>query len=213
MADKRQVRRNIKQLQRIKTWQLLVLLLIMCFVSATFLRLNNIGMAERRQAVLAADQSSAIPFDSAVVQNRLYDLQRYVAAHMNTDTGPFYLEGQYRRDAQKLVDKAKESNTSGVNINAEAEAVCKPRFGVWSPAYVQCFADELAKYPPSEDPVQNVSLPSTDLYRYSFAPPVWSPDFAGWSVLICIGIIVMIIARLLSLAILRMLLKRHYRGI
>jgi hypothetical protein len=185
----------------------------MCFVSATFLRLNNIGMAERRTAVLMADKSTSAAVDSAVVQNRLYDLQRYVAAHMNTDTGPFYLVGQYRRDAQKIVDKAKESNGSGVNINAEAEAVCKPRFTTWSPAYVQCFADELAKYPPSDDPVQNVTLPSTELYRYSFAPPVWSPDFAGWSVLICIVIIVMIIARLLSLAILRMLLKRHYRGI
>lgn len=213
MADKRQVRQSIKRLQRVKTWQLLVLLLLMCFVAATFLRLNNIGMAERRAAVLAADKSATQPFDSSVVQNRLYDLQRYVAAHMNTDTGPIYLEGQYRRDAQTIVDKAKESNNSGVNINAEAEAVCRPRFSVWSPAYVQCFADELAKYPPSEDPVQNVSLPSTELYRYSFASPVWSPDFAGWSVIICIIIIVMIIARLLSLAILRILLKRHYRGI
>jgi hypothetical protein len=213
VADKRQVRKSIKQLQRIKTWQLLVLLLLMTFVAATFLRLNNIGMAERRQAVLAADTSTTEPFDSSVTQNRLYDLQRYVAAHMNTETGPFYLEGQYRRDAQKVVDEAKRNNSSGVNINAEAEATCKPRFTVWSPAYVQCFADELAKYPPSADPVQNVNLPSTELYRYSFSAPLWSPDFAGWSVAICIMIIVMIIARLLSLAVLRMLLKRHYRGI
>ena len=200
-------------MQRVKTWQLLVVLLLMGFVAATFLRLNNIGMDDRREAVLAADRATTEPFDSSVVQNRLYDLQRYVAAHMNTDTGPFYLEGQYRRDTQKLIDEAKASGSSGVNINAEAEAVCKPRFSSWSPAYVQCFADELAKYPPSPDPVQNVSLPSTDLYRYSFAGPIWSPDFAGWSVLLCIIIIVMIIARLLSLAILRLLLKRHYRGI
>lgn len=213
MADKRQVRKSIRQLQRIKTWQLLVLLLLMCFVAATFLRLNNIGMAERREAVLAADKSTAEPFDSSVTQNRLYDLQRYVAAHMNTETGPFYLEGQYRRDAQKIVDIAKQNSNSGVNINAEAEAVCRPRFDAWSPAYVQCFADELAKYPPSPDPVQNVTLPSTELYRYSFSAPIWSPDFAGWSVVICIVIIVMIIVRLLGLLVLQMMLKRHYRGI
>ena len=185
----------------------------MAFVSATFLRLNNIGMADRRDAVKAADSTPGQAVDSAITQNRLYDLQRYVAAHMNTDTGPFYLEGQYRRDAQKLVDEAKKSSGSGININAEAEAVCKPKFTVWSPAYVQCFADELAKYPPSADPVQNVTLPSTELYRYSFSGPLWSPDFAGWSVVICGVIIVMIIARLLSLVVLRMLLKRHYRGI
>lgn len=213
MADKRQVKKSIKQLQRVKTWQLLVVLLLMGFVAATFLRLNNIGMAERRDAVLAADKSTAEPFDSSVTQNRLYDLQRYVSAHMNTETGPFYLEGQYRRDAQKAVDIAKQSSNSGVNINAEAEATCKPRFTVWSPAYVQCFADELAKYPPSPDPVQNVSLPNTELYRYSFSAPLWSPDFAGWSIAVCLVIIVMIIARLLGLIILRILLKRHYRGI
>lgn len=185
----------------------------MSFVAATFLRLNNIGMAERREAVLAADKATTEPFDSSVVQNRLYDLQRYVAAHMNTETGPFYLEGQYRRDAQKIVDAAKLNSSSGVNINAEAEAVCKPRFDTWSPAYVQCFADELAKYPLSADPVQKAQLPNTELYRYSFSSPLWSPDFAGWSVVICIVIIVMIIARLLGLLILQMILKRHYRGI
>jgi hypothetical protein len=213
VADKRQVRKGIRQLQRVKTWQLLVLLLLMGFVAATFLRLNNIGMSERREAVLAADKAAETTFDSTVTQNRLYDLQRYVAAHMNTETGQFDLDGQYRRDAQKVVDAAKQSSGSGVNINAAAEAVCKPRYTVWSPAYVQCFADELAKYPPSPDPVQNVNLPNPKLYRYSFSSPLWSPDFAGWSVVICGVIIVMIIARLLSLAVLRLLLKRHYRGI
>jgi hypothetical protein len=209
VAGKRQVRRSIKQLQRIKTWQLLVLLLLLGFVAATFLRLNNIGMAERREAVLAADKSG----DSRATQSRLYDLQRYAAAHMNAETGPFYLEGQYRRDAQKVVDAAKESGGSGININAAAEATCKPRFTSWSPAYVQCFADELAKYPPSPDPTQNVTLPSPDLYRYGFSAPLWSPDFAGWTVALCGLIVLVILTRLLTLAALQMLLKRHYRGV
>lgn len=209
MADKRQIRKSIKQLQRVKTWQLLVLLLLMAFVSATFLRLNNIGMSERREAVMNADKAG----DIFTTQNRLYDLQRYVTHHMNTDTGPIYLEGQYRRDAQKLVDAAKGSNSSGPNINALAEAVCRPQYTTWSPAYVQCFADELAKYPPSPDPVQNVTLPSPELYRYSFASPLWSADFAGWSLAICGVIIVIILARLSSLLVLHLLLKRHYRGI
>ena len=209
MTDKRQVRKSIKQLQRVKTWQLLVLLILMAFVAATFLRLNNIGMSERRDAVMAADKSG----DSDATQKRLYDLQRYVAAHMNTDTGAFYLEGQYRRNAQQMVDAAKESNQSGPNINALAEEVCRPQYTVWSPAYVQCFADELAKYPPSDDPVQNVTLPSTELYRYSFAGPLWSADFAGWSVAVCIAIILMILGRLMSLFLLQLLLKREYRSI
>ena len=209
MADKRRVKKSIRQLQRIKTWQLLILLLLMGFVAATFLRLNNIGMSERRDAVLAADKVG----DQAVIESRLYDLQRYVAAHMNTSTDPFYLEQQYRRDAQRLVDSAKNDANPNGNINVKAEAVCKPQYAVWSPAYVQCFTDELAKYPPSPDPTQNVTLPSTNLYRHDFAAPLWSADFAGWSVAVCIVILLMILIRLISLLILRLLLKHHYRGI
>jgi hypothetical protein len=209
VADKRRVKKGIRQLRRVKTWQLLILLLLVGFIAATFLRLNNIGMIQRRDAVLAADKVG----DGEAIESRLYDLQRYVAAHMNTETGPFYLEQQYRRDAQKAVDAASNDDNPNGNINAKAEAVCRPQYTVWSPAYVQCFTDELAKFPPSPDPAQNVSLPSTSLYRHEFADPLWSPDFAGWSVVVGVVILLMIITRLVSLGILRLLLKRHYRGI
>ena len=209
MADKRRVKKSIRQLRRVKTWQLLVLLLLVGFIAATFLRLNNIGMIQRRDAVLAADKAG----DTAAIESRLYDLQRYVAAHMNTETGPFYLEQQYRRDAQKAVDAASNDDNPNGNINVKAEAVCKPQYTVWSPAYVQCFTDELAKFPPSPDPAQNVALPSTTLYRHEFSDPLWSPDFAGWSVVVGVVILLMIVTRLISLGILRLLLKQHYRGI
>jgi hypothetical protein len=81
VADKSKVKQSIKNLQRIKTWQLIVLLIISGFVSATFLRLNNIGMIERREGVLSADAQG----DEQVIIKRLYDLQRHVSAHMNTE--------------------------------------------------------------------------------------------------------------------------------
>ena len=209
MADKRQVKKSIRQLQRVKTWQLLILLILTSFIAATFLRLNNIGMMQRREAVLAADKAGNVE----TIQSRLYDLQRYSAEHMNSETGVFYLEQQYRRDAQKAVDAAKSDDNPNGNINAKAEAVCRPQYTVWSPAYVQCFTDELSKYPPSPDPTQNVTLPSTSLYRYSFTSPLWSPDFAGLAVIVCLVILLMIVIRLVSIGVLRLLLKRHYRGI
>lgn len=181
----------------------------MSFVAATFLRLNNIGMVQRRDAVLAADKAG----DTNVIQSRLYDLQRYASSHMNSDTESFYLEQQYRRDAQKAVDAAKNDSNPNGNVNVKAEAICRPQYTVWSPAYVQCFTDALSKFPPSPDPAQNVNLPSTSLYRYDFISPLWSADFAGFSVLACLVIILMIIIRLVSLGVLRLLLKRHYRGI
>jgi hypothetical protein len=209
VPDKRQIRRNMKQLQRVQTWQLLVLLVLLAFVAATFLRLNNIGMVQRRDAVLSADKAA----DTAGMTDRLYDLQRYAASHMNANTGPFYLDQQYKRDVEKLVTEASVVTNPYGNINAEVDTLCRSRFSSYSQAWVQCFAEELGKYPAAPDPAGQVTLPSADLYRYDFISPRWSPDFAGWSVLVCLVIVVMILARLLSLVILRLMLKKHYRGI
>jgi hypothetical protein len=199
----------MRQLQRVKTWQLLALLIISGFIAATFLRLNNIGMIQRRDAVLAADREG----NDADATTRMYDLQRYVAAHMNASTGQFDLQGQYQRNLQTAIETATNSSNPNGNVNAKAEAVCRPRFAAWSPGYVQCFTEELAKYPPAPDPAGNVTLPSPALYRHSFAAPLWSPDFAGFSVLISVVIALIIIARLVGLGILYLLLKHHYRGI
>ena len=87
-------------MQRVKTWQLIVLLIIVGFIAATFLRLNNIGMVQRREAVLVADKEG----NDEVIINRLYDLQRHVSSHMNTDLGRgVYLEESYTRDYDEWV--------------------------------------------------------------------------------------------------------------
>lgn len=203
MADKRQLKRNIKQLQRVKTWQLFLLLLLTIFIAATFLRLNNIGMIQRRDAVLAADKGD----NMQVTQSRLYDLQRHVSSHMNTNMGSIYLEGQYERDSQKVVANAGGNESPNGNVNVQADAACKPRFSGYSQAYLQCFVDELEKFAPGQSLASTVNLPKVDNYRHSFASPIWSPDFAGFSVLAAIAIAFIIVVRLIGLGVLRMILK------
>ena len=210
MADKRGVERSIKQLQRIKTWQLVILFILSSFVSATFLRLNNIGMVERRDAVLSADDAG----DKEATVNRLYDLQRYVSAHMNTDLGKgVFLESSYKRDYQAALDAAASDNNPNGNIYKKAQEVCAPQFTRYSYAYLQCTTGELAKYPAASDPASTVSKPPQGTYMHTFVSPVWSPDFAGWSVLISLALAVMIIVRLAALGILRAILHRHYKSI
>lgn len=205
--DKRSVKRSIKQLQVIKTWQLIILLILALFITATFLRMNNVGMIERRKAVASADKSG----DIDQIQQRLYDIQRYSAAHMNADTGVMYLQGQYNRDVQRQAEAASTSGSAkALEIRREAEEVCKPQFNGWSPAYVQCYVNELNKHPADEISTQ-LAPPSSALYRYNFVSPVWSPDFAGFSLLVSLLIAVVIIVRLLGIAILRLMLRRHYR--
>ncbi|MEP7204960.1 MAG: hypothetical protein ABI716_02085 [Candidatus Saccharibacteria bacterium] len=208
MADKRRIKRDIKELQRVKTWQLVILLILACFVAATFLRLNNIGMTQRRSAVLAADESN----DNAVTINRLYDLQRFVSAHMNTDMGKgLYLEPSYKRDVQSAYDRASQSSNPNGNIYKKAQEVCAPQFTRYSTAYLQCTTGELAKYPAASDLVNSVKLPLADSYLHVFVSPGWSSDFAGWSVVVCLVIGLMIAVRLASLGVLRILLRQHYK--
>ena len=202
MVNKKRVKRSLKQIQRIKTWQLVLLLIISVFISATFLRLNNIGMIERREAVLSSDKVG----DNSITQERLLKLQQYITAHMNADMGKgIYLEGSYRRDVQAAYNKA--SSTS--NIYKKAQEVCAPQFSSWSQAYVQCTIGELAKYPATEALV----LPRADTYLHVFISPLISFDFAGFSVLVTIVILTMIIVRLVSVGILKLLLRHHYKSI
>lgn len=207
MADKRQVHHSIRQLQRVKTWQLVILLILAGFIAATFLRLNNIGMVQRRDAVLSADKTG----DSEAIQSRLYDLQRYVSSHMNADMGSIYLEYQYKRDSEKAIAAASDTSNPNGNIYKKAQEVCAPRFSNYSQAYLQCTVDYLSQFAPASSPASTVALPRADAYRHSYASPLWTPDFAGFSVLICVLIVLVIIGRLLGLVFLRLLLRASNR--
>ncbi len=209
MANKRQVKRSIKQLQRVKTWQLVILLILTAVIAATFLRLNNIGMVDRRNAVLNADKAGKLED----MKSRLYDLQRYVSEHMNASSEQIYLQHQYARDAKAAVDDASDLQNPNGNIYAKAAQVCDHQFAVYSQAYLSCFIDEINKYPSAENLPAQVELPRTDLYRHEFLSPWWSPDFAGWSLAVCVLILVMIVVRITSMIILKAMLKRHYSTI
>jgi hypothetical protein len=210
VADNRRVRKTIKDLRRVKTWQLLVLLLLVAFVAATFLRLNNIGMVERRTAVISSDKEG----DQTATIQRLYDLQQYVSTHMNADLGKgVYLEDSYNRDYQAWQTTAYGDTNPNGNIYKKAQEVCAPKFSRYSTAYLQCTTSELAKYPASANLTAGSTAPLPASYVHSYVSPVWSPDFAGWSIVVGVVILLMILARLVSLAILKILVRRHYRSV
>lgn len=208
MADKRQLKRTMKRLEHVKTWQLLVLFVLVAFVSATLLRLNNVGMLQRRDAVLTADTDG----DQQAIQNRLYELQVYASNHMNASTGDIYLTKQYSRDSQAILQAASAAQNGSTPITAQAYDICRKSFSTWSLAAVQCVSDEVARLTPAGDNgTVHVSFPSPALYRHSFVSPLWSPDFAGFSVLLAFLIALLIVSRVIIWITLRALLKRRYR--
>lgn len=202
MLKKRQSQIGPKKLQRIKTWQLVVLLILSTFLASTFLRLNNIGMIERRNAVISADEVGS----AEITKDRLYDLQRYVSSHMNTSLGQgVYLESSYKRGVQEAY-RAPENDSQVYRL---VDDYCKPRFSHWSQAYVQCIANKLSEYPETE----TVAFPNTRTYLHNFVSPVWSPDFAGLTVLVSSFLLIVIIIRFIGYLLLRLLLKRRFSSI
>lgn len=207
------VRHIYRQIQRIKTWQLLIVLVLSLVVTATFLRLNNIGMSQRRESVLQADKEAR----DGDVTTRMLKLQQYVYKHMNANTGQFDLVYMYERDSQKALEAVTSDTNPNGNVHAQAEVACRQRYPDYRAgsylAYQQCFIDEISKYPPAPNPEDNFTPPAKESYRHSFAAPLWSPGFAGYSLLFSLFLALIIIGRWLHFAFLSLLLKLRQRGI
>ena len=215
MQNKRHERRRLKtqlrRIQTIKTWQLVLIFFLMIFVSASLLRLNNVGMIERRDAVMTADRSC----NKAEIQDRVYALQRYVTSHMNTDLGSrgVALEHLYNCDYQdKLKGQQEAYQNENGNIFKKVQDICAPRYSANSAAYKDCVNTELANFPEGKDLADSISLPTENYYQ-SFVSPAWSPDFAGFSVLITAVLGGVIILRWISMLIIRIILKLKYKSV
>ena len=219
MSDKRKIHSTIGRIEKVKTWQLVILLLMAGFVAATFLRLNNVGMIERRDAVLAADAAG----NDTELERRLYDLQRYVTSRMNTDPGRVPLEGKYARDNQKHIDEAmaaaatSSSNDVVIKVKEYCDALGRQQGWRWttsaSPQYVACINEQWAQYPAASTTQEEITSLPTAPYYHTFVSPAWSPDFAGWSLVACALILLVIVVRLITLLVLKLLLKRQYRQV
>ena len=67
-------KRGRVKFRKLKTWQLLVVLVPLLFVDATLLRLDHIKMTELRDAVLQADEAE----DDAAIAENLDKLKKFV---------------------------------------------------------------------------------------------------------------------------------------
>lgn len=218
------VQKSLRSVKTVRTWQLFLVLLPLLFLTATLLRFDHLKMVDLRAAVLNADEAG----DDAAIEQSLQELKQFVFTHtvVNTTetngvqsiilgTGPFYLEQQYRRAANAAIAAAEgtlvdDSNPNG-NIYAAVAGICQPQAiaNGWqwsSQQYLDCWTSELAKYPASDElspTLISANIPSTELYRHSYASPLWAPTAAGFAMLACILIVAWIIVRLLVWLVLR----------
>ena len=202
------LRMRLKRLSAIKTWQLVVVLLLICILAAIFLRLNNLGMMERRDAVISADEKG----DTTAIEAAVNELQRYVTRHMNTSlSGGFYLTKSYERAREAAMSQAGDSSNPNSEIYNQASVECqsaaeRARHG----GYVACVLAKVGTVEGQGDLVSSLKLPPSELFKINFVSPLISLDLAGFSVLFAVFIVVVIIVRITGVVIVKILLRHRY---
>jgi preprotein translocase subunit SecF len=178
-----------KTLIRTPTWVFLLFFLtsgIICIIS---LRHNNETMVKLRSAVYNADKNNGD------VNTTLNDLRKYVYGHMNTNLSsggnaikpPIQLKYTYERlqsSEQKRVDSA---NT---NVYTQAQVYCQQQNSVDFSGRnrVPCVQDYVTNHGEKAN-----TVPAA-LYQYDFVSPTWSPDLAGWSLVLSVLLFVLFIS-------------------
>ncbi|MDO5475175.1 MAG: hypothetical protein Q4F61_02190 [Candidatus Saccharibacteria bacterium] len=209
---------------KVKTWQLILILIPLFFLDATLLRMDHLKMVELRDAVLAADaEESDEEILKAVEELKSFVFSNIVINIVDDNglqkitfgTGPFYLEHQYNRAANAALKEAEknlasDSNPNG-NVYAQASGVCSPlaqqNGWTWNDSrFINCMLSEINKHPAANEIQDKIiaSLPSTELYRKNYASPMWAPTLTGFAILLTIIIIVVIFIRFIIWLILRL---------
>ncbi len=169
--------------RHVKPWYFLVLAVVSGVVCVGALRANNQHMIKLRNAVYSADK-----YDNNV-QGALKNLQSYVTSHMNTDlnTGtsvypPIQLKYTYNRLVQARSSQLTQTNTQ---LYTDAQTYCQQQDPTDFSGHnrVPCIEQYVTSR--SHDVVQLPPVP-VSLYEFSFVTPSWSPDLAGWSLVVTV---------------------------
>lgn len=157
----------------------LLIALVFLGIGIWQLRQNNLRMSELRSQVYAADK------EGKGVEQALQNLRAYVNHHMNTDlsTGengvypPIQLKYTYERLIKKKGQQATDYNSQ---IYTDAQKYCEGKIPTgFSGRYrISC----IQKYVKSHN--ASLAYISPSLYEFSFYSPTWSPDLAGWSLVL-----------------------------
>jgi hypothetical protein len=187
----------------VKSWQLVLLLVVGVLCTGFLLRQNNLRMVALRDAVVAADKNGAD------VTGALERLNYHVFHHMNTKiVRPVELVNTYNRQAQAVIEAANKN--SGRDVYAEATAACERR-GIPLASIAQCAAEYAVTNNPGVGP-QQIVLPDKNRFIYSFASPLWTPDLAGFSLLLTGVVLLWLLGRILEYVLVRLVIRKRLRN-
>jgi hypothetical protein len=175
--DKKFFRKFLGGLRWVSPWIFLVAAIVSTIVCVGALRQNNLKALELRDEVLTADR------ENGDVEGALRRLREHIYGHMNTDLSagglqqPIQLKFRYERLV--AAEQARHSSQYS-QVYTEAQAECEKRFpnGLIGSGRIPCITEYVNSRNVREEPVPD------SLYKFSFVSPRWTPDVAGWSLVI-----------------------------
>jgi hypothetical protein len=180
------------RLRPIKTWYFFAAFLLFAGFSVLALRGNYLTMVDLREKVYQADQSGQN------VEQALQDLRSHVNAHMNTSLTsgadsiypPIHLKETYERLKKAEQDRVNQVNSS---VYTQAQAHCEQLYpGSFSGGpRVPCIEQFVKEHGTTAKPISDA------LYKFDFASPTWSPDLAGWCIVLSIFFLALAVVRFL----------------
>lgn len=199
--NKRYLHHLLLQIRKVKLLYFAVLLVAAASMSVIGLRQNNLRAIELRDRVSVVDKQDGD------VEAALRELREFTYSHMNSglasDSGvypPIQLKYRYERLVQAEKDRVSKAN--GV-LYTKAQKHCEAQIPVGrSLNRIEC----IQNYITSNGGVSEKEIPDS-LYKFDFAPPVWSSDLAGWSILATILLAVLLLLRIVATSLIRLVLK------
>lgn len=144
-------------------------------------------MVKLRDEVYAADKSGQD------VEQSLDKLRTYVYGHMNTNLSsgnnaikpPIQLQYTYQRLVGDSLAKAQEANQKIYN---DAQNYCQATIpqGFYGTGRVPCVQNYVSQHAPQALP----KTVSPALYQFDFLSPSWSPDLAGFSLIVTVALFI-----------------------
>jgi len=203
--DKRNLHHFWVQLRRFSYWYFLFGFILWTGIAVFALRNNNLTALRLRDEVMKVDQQNGD------VEAALRELREYIHGHMNTNLAtsssvypPIQLKYRYDRLVEAELAKSNSSN----NVYADAQKYCEANepesfYGAGRLTCIQSYIDRQ----PNQSKV--IATVPDSLYKFDFASPRWSPDLAGWSIVLAAVFGVLFIVRFVLEKWLRVRLHSH----
>jgi len=200
---KRHTHHVLKLLRKVSPWYFVIAIVLSAGLTVAALRHNNLVALQLRDQVLKVDEQNGD------VEGALKKLREYVYAHMNTDLaapGGVYppVQLKYRYERLQAAEKARVTAANGT-LYTEAQGYCERLIPEGRSLYrIDC----IQNYITSHGGTAEKAIPDA-LYKFDFQPPMWSPDLAGWSLVLTVLLIIAFIIRSTTVIYLKYRLKQH----